>query len=370
MRKTRTINIRGSWPAWIVIFLLCIAVFTTSVWVYNSVIGPMLEYQSHGGEKIFIETPFTTFNERHVKSRHLYLGEVKYDAIIIGSSRVMKMETGAFEHGQSVYNYSVAGLSASEYATAFSYLPDYPIKIYLFVDFFASNANYAYESTFPLAHRETDNLSVNLFIRSVFGQIKNCFNIKNKNLETDNNEIRMPDDLREALATQGLNADLTVPTAKEGLAQKSLAEIEEQADMRADYLLANYEYDKELLNVLKTLKRNQNYEFVVVVVPVYQELIREEFVTRRHWDDYKRLLRELVENFGEVWDFNYVNSVTADPSYWNDIDHLAENNRSMMLERIMDKKTVPNDFGILITKDNLKQQLQFLQDNISSIKAD
>lgn len=96
---------------------------------------------------------------------------------------------------------------------------------------------------------------------------------------------------------------------------------------------------------------------------VYIHPISTDFLTaidlNGKWKYFDRFKRMVVENGGAVYDFNYVNSVTANRRRWVDPSHFLPDIAERM-KVIMDDGEIPagSDFGVILTKDNIDEELK------------
>lgn len=82
-----------------------------------------------------------------------------------------------------------------------------------------------------------------------------------------------------------------------------------------------------------------------------------------HWSTLEKWKREIVKII-PVWDFSGYNSITSEPikegmKNYADSSHYRENIGNLMLNRVLNyqSNTVPKDFGILITPENIESHL-------------
>ncbi|MGB9080752.1 MAG: hypothetical protein WCD00_05595, partial [Desulfuromonadaceae bacterium] len=128
----------------------------------------------------------------------------------------------------------------------------------------------------------------------------------------------------------------------------------------------DYTYRDDLAKSLTELiQTNPNTRFIPFTTPVSKPYFCA-MVLEGKFPQYERWLKEMVGVFGQVWHFEYLNSITLDYSKnFSDSHHFYAPVGTMIAHRITgveDAKT-PSDFGILLTKDNIDEQL-------AKIKAD
>ncbi|NJK47054.1 hypothetical protein HC931_01510 [Candidatus Gracilibacteria bacterium] len=81
------------------------------------------------------------------------------------------------------------------------------------------------------------------------------------------------------------------------------------------------------------------------------------------WSDFEEWKRE-VSKIAPVWDFSGYNSITTEPiaknmKYYLDSSHYRKETGDLILNRLLSSqdKTIPNDFGVLITPENIEAHL-------------
>ena len=86
-----------------------------------------------------------SFNERQQKTNFLYFNKIKYDNVLIGSSRTTYIDPNAFNALGKTFNYAVNGLLPYEYKVLLDNFRiingSEPKYIILGLDFFSTNKN-------------------------------------------------------------------------------------------------------------------------------------------------------------------------------------------------------------------------------------
>ena len=108
--------------------------------------------------------------------------------------------------------------------------------------------------------------------------------------------------------------------------------------------------------------RQNNIELIVFISPSHATQWEALRVTDR-WDSFEEWKRKMVA-ITPVWDFSGYNSVTSEPiqpimSNYVDNSHYTPNIGDFVLNRILSHNVeqVPEDFGVLITSENIEQHL-------------
>jgi len=121
-------------------------------------------------------------------------------------------------------------------------------------------------------------------------------------------------------------------------------------------------YDENITQVFQSIiDNNPNSKFIVFTTPVYKDIynLQNELGLK---NEYKHWLKDLVKVFGEVYDFTGINSVNVNEINYRDPQHFDPAVGKLIISRIMHYKntSVPSDFGIVLTKDNIDTYLSDL----------
>ncbi|MGK7954363.1 MAG: hypothetical protein AB4063_03725 [Crocosphaera sp.] len=108
--------------------------------------------------------------------------------------------------------------------------------------------------------------------------------------------------------------------------------------------------------------RQHNIELIVFISPAHATQWETLRVTDR-WDAYEQWKRKMVA-ITPVWDFSGYNSITTEPiqdimSNYVDTSHYSPHVGNLVLNRVLSYKVeqVPEDFGILMTPENIDKHL-------------
>lgn len=84
------------------------------------------------------------------------------------------------------------------------------------------------------------------------------------------------------------------------------------------------------------------------------------------FNQYARWIEDIVDSFGELWNFMYYNKITTDGLNYKDAHHYSPDVCHLIIRKIYEtspKGEYP-DFGVKVAKDNLESHLEFLKRNI------
>lgn len=120
-------------------------------------------------------------------------------------------------------------------------------------------------------------------------------------------------------------------------------------------------FEKNAKVLFETLSKMQNickeYQIncIFVTNPNHARIL--EWIGKQDSFKLKRLISKALPN--GFWDFAYLNSITTNSANYLETSHFIKEVHKLMLGRVFGDKniTVPEDFGIFITQENLEQSL-------------
>ncbi|MGI5921811.1 MAG: hypothetical protein ACOX6I_08765 [Syntrophomonadaceae bacterium] len=342
---------------WLVFTFIIMFLPLAGIGAFNFFIDPLWTF-AHAHEYNDIQIPF---DERQQKTNHLTFVPKHYDTLILGSSRTTYMKQTDLV-GHKAYNYSVSGMLMEEYKGYAEYARqkngrdfDY---IVIGLDFFVTNKNLKLENEYhppsfyinranEFAYRYKLLLSLDVLDYSW------------KNFQASRADLPVTFDYNRS-NIKTLNR---VPAAyRDERIQGNIARY--RADVYGDY-----EY-REVKKILGELKQNHPHtQFIVFTTPVSRPMLTL-LVEENLLPYYQRWLRDSVEVFGQVYNFMYPNSVTENLDNFFDGTHVYPEVETLIAHKIIgyeDGKT-PADFGMLLTRDNVDQQLGYLESLMKQLR--
>ena len=343
---------------WLLRLGLSVAALMLLLAAFNYAVDPLWCF-SHTSWFASYQKPF---NERQQKTNHLtYVNTRKYDALILGNSRTCMVNQTDFS-GVQAYNYSAAGMTPYEYQGYIDYFKKVagnPAAIFLGLDFQNSNRQLKASVERPEfyitnARRPLYRYTV-LFTRDTFMYSRDN-QLVNKTIQKKKNGGSFYVYDRDNIAT------LIKPNEE----SKRLDSVRSAvADLRKTYR-NDYTYRDDLAKSLTELiQANPDTRFIPFTTPVSKPYFCA-MVQEGRFPQYERWLKEMVVVFGQVWHFEYLNTITLDyDKNFSDSHHFYAPIGTMIAHRItgVDDVNTPSDFGILLTSDNIDAQL-------AKIKAD
>jgi len=292
------------------------------------------------------------FDERQQKTNKLYFsGFDKYDSILIGSSRTATINQNDFVN-MNLYNYSSNALTPSEYKGYINFAKELHKKdlkrIIIGADFFGSftiKEKQIKEPTFYI------NNSKSSFYRYKMLFSKNAFlnSIKNIKLAIKTNRSYYDRDNIKYY-----------PKVSEN---KRIATMDKNIKTRL-YEFESNTYDINYKSYLEELKtENNNTKFTIYTPPISAKLLVSLLSNKDLMKQHERWLKEIISVFGEVHHFMSINSITSDLQNYPDAEHYYPYIGKLIGNKISGVKNsdIPNDFGIILNKNNIDNYINNLK---------
>lgn len=334
---------------WLLRLGLSVAGLMLLLGLFNYAVDPFWCF-SHGN---WIATYQKPTNERQQKSNYLaYVNTRKYDALLLGNSRACMINQTDFS-GLQVYNYSLAGLAPYElfdYIDYFKKVAGSPGTIFLGLHFQNSNQQ-------SKAEAETPEYYIKKALSPLY-RFKILFTKDTLTYSWEN--LLLKRNLRkQKTSVYYYDHDNIATLFKANEAQRQDSIRVEVADLRKSYR-NNYTYREDLAKLLTdTMQANPGTRFIPFTTPVSKPYFCA-MVLEGKFPEYERWLKEMVEVFGQVWHFEYLNSITVDyDKNFSDSHHFYSSIGTMIAHRItgVADAAIPSDFGVLLTKSTIDEQL-------------
>jgi len=331
---------------WFGITLVVVLVPLLLVGGFNYYIDPLWNF-SHANKYNRIQI---SFDERQQKTNRLTWGKNNYDTLILGSSRTTYMNQNDLA-GHRAYNYALSIMLLEEY---YDYVQYARIKngrdfdyIIIGLDFFVTNKNIKLQNDFnppsyyinksnEFAYRYKTLLSLDLLDYS----LKN-FEASQRGIpqtfDYDRNNIKTLNRVSAAVQQEQIRANL----------------VRYKND-----IYANYEY-RDVKQILSSLKAdNPNTTFIVFTTPTARPLW-DLMVAQGLMPYYEQWLKDSVEVFGQVYNFDYPNYVTNNLDNYYDASHVYPEVENLIVHKIINcPDNLIADFGILLNRENIATGLE------------
>jgi hypothetical protein len=308
------------------------------------------------------EVPFgryqAMFDERQQKTNYLAFREVDFDTVILGNSRVTYMDPRSIP-GRT-FNYSASSMKPYEFLPYLRFAARRsasPLNtIILGISFVDTNAQFrpTFDSPEEYIARATSwgfryksllnvellRYSVASIRRELQGSYHDSYLREGREIISKQMKLPVPEALRRSEIEENLAA----------YRARAYGKDYEYLDNRPVYA--------ELKNAFPSSR------FLVFTTPVSAHLLNL-LVEQGLFDYYACWIADLVEVFGEVWNFMYYNEITTDDANYKDAHHYTPQVGDMIIRKMFALSDINkhNDFGILVTRDTLEEHLQFLREN-------
>ncbi|HNW27071.1 MAG TPA: hypothetical protein PKN50_01235 [Spirochaetota bacterium] len=306
---------------------------------------------SHKYNQVQIE-----INERKQKTNYITYRDFSYRGLLVGSSRSAFISQYAFK-GLSVYNYSVNGLRLDE----LSPFTDYAKKrngrdfeyIFLGLDF-ENAARYPLDDSMRAATMQNFTETNSLFYR-----VKTLLSIDTARYSWQNLKNYWHGYWRYYDRNNVEHIKKHTREEQIGIFTQHMTEYADKKKSR--YL--NFVYNEKYKQYLEQYKKENNRSRIVVYLTPTALPVLEIIVAYGLLDDYFRWISDVVDVFGEVYLFMYPNRINNDylVNYF-DPSHANPQIGEMIVDAIYNRPiTGDSDFGMVITKSNLKQKRPVLE---------
>ncbi len=303
-----------------------------------------------------------SYDERQLKTNYLYYNlKDNFDGILLGSSRATYVNQNDFEN-MNIFNYSSGAMHPYEY----KFYIDFAKKIkgkelkYIIIasDFFGTNRTDIKSRIDPKKYID-NTINYNryklLFSIDTFNKsFKNIrYSFKDRDLYYDRNTVKY---------------HKIIP--RDDMIKKHIVSIKESTNLVSD---PNYSYDSQYITMLKTIKNeNPNTKFIIYTSAVTSDLFVSIIKNANRWEEYKKWLNELIEVFGEVNHFMYINSVTKNLDNYYDDNHAYPFALKFIANKLSNTNNaeIPEDFGVLLTKSNIDEYLESIKKDVEDYKFD
>jgi hypothetical protein len=289
-------------------------------------------------------------NERQQKANYLYFTTKKYDTLLLGSSRTTYMNRHAFKN-MDVYNFAARGMRPQEYIT--------------YIDFAINNCHQPIK-TIILGTDFFGYLSYGLFMfNNAPGIVKTTQTTYYRwkllfSFDATNNSIKNFRDYYhqrniDRYDRDNVKSSFPHPTDFTGFDERIQSDTLGYA--QAEYSSKPNPNFSTILKEIKT--KYQTKKFFIYTTPVSRPLFLQ-LIKTGHYHDYENWLRDLVNIYSEVHHFMYINSVATNyRKYFADCNHAYSDTYTLIAHDISatDDPSIPKDFGMLLTKENIEEKL-------------
>jgi hypothetical protein len=329
---------------------------------FNILIDPLWFFAHEN----YVNRAQLSFDERAQKTNWLQSHAGEFDAVLLGSSRSTYIGQPDFAPWR-LFNYSVSGMWPLEYRPYLEHFTKVngqpPRRVVLGVDFFGSGLPSG-EGPRPEGYIDRAGDP-----RYVAGSLLSL-DLLTKSLATFYRSLGLGGDVRSMDHYDRSNVRYLSEAL--GEADRQRAVLKNLEGYRDRQYGPQYVYNPQLQGYWRELRAAYpDTQFAVFTTPIAEPLFAL-MIRMGHFDHYARWLSELVTEFGEVWDFMGINSVTSQPGQYRDAEHFNERIGRMIADRLLGRPVPADhaDFGRRVTRENLAAHLEFIRRQLPCLDPD
>lgn len=341
---------------WLIVFFFPVVVFILSPAVFVYLADPLWQW-SH---PFHIPGYHRGFDERLQKTNYLASRRFDIDTVLIGSSRTAYTDPSIYsERG---FNYATSSGQMSNFASYLNFIREHtsiPIeRVVLEAGFFGAiekdRSIPSPESVIGQAHDWRKKLQL-LFSRDAVEKGRNVLFLWEIDSGLSEEEtVRLKSD-RYFISFGKFCSFRSKKYVNEEIFEKRVEAQVKTYEENVYNMPYNDRYHQFLQDIHNVLPDAQ---YVVYTTPVTKYLL-EAFFKQDRLDDYERWIKELVKEFGSVYNFMYPNSITLDDNSFADAHHPRPQTVKIIATKIQDPASLPpGDWGTLVTEENLDEHLR------------
>lgn len=196
--------------------------------------------------------------------------------------------------------------------------------------------------------------SIDTFLKSIKIVIKNILGIQNQEVLYLKNGMRDYQNYIEQEMKNIFNFEEKKNNSIKGYFQKN--------GIYDDYTFS-YKYLEYFKDTIEFCKKN-NIKVFVYIPPMFSEHF-DAINASGYFDEFELFKKELVK-ITDFIDFTGHNTISTNKNNYWDSSHLRVETTEVLMAKIFNDKSVeiPEDFGVLVTKDNIDEHLQNLRKQI------
>ena len=335
------------------IFILCVG--GSASFIYY--IDPMWTY----GHKNQYNDVQTVIDERQQKVNTMYFQPFDYDTLLLGSSRSTYINQHDFT-GMKVYNFSASNMSVREYDSILTFATQQNKKpfdrVIIGLDFFKTSidqsSNVVTLDSYIATASERFYRFKNLLSYDLLEYAIDNYQMSKRNI-TVNDRNYNRENVADAVR---IDSELTRKQTEEKIKK-----------FRKEFYGETYAYNPDYKQVLLNLKEKfPNTEFIIFTTPISTPLFAA-LVDQNLLPSYQQWLTDVTEVFGGVYNFMYPNSITNHIDNYFDGHHYYPEIGTKIAHRIDGTNTgVPAGFGVYVTKENLTEHLEFVENEAGKFR--
>lgn len=298
----------------------------------------------------------------------------KFDTIMLGTSRIGVMNPEIVNNylNSNTFNLEYPGSNTSIQNKFFKYARNFnDIKYLVYgIDFMAFNKNRIIKNDFQefydLENKITnfeDITNYDLYfnaetlVKSVTIMGKNILNRQDTEVRYLSNGMRDYINFVEQEKTGTIKLEQEIEKSIESY-------FKPHTGVYKNYQFS-YEYLGYFKNIIDLCKVN-NIKIFIYIPPMYSEHF-DAIYSAGYGDEFELFKKELIKIIDFI-DFTGHNSISTNKNNYWDSSHLRVEMTDVIMAKIFNDTSVevPNDFGVLVTKDNIQEHLRNLKEQIKA----
>ncbi len=303
-----------------------------------------------------------------------------FDAIMLGTSRIGVMDPNVVNQylNTKTFNLEYPGSNAQIQNKFFKYAHHFnkDIKYLIYgIDFMAFNKNRTTKNDFvefydletKIENKEKISnfelyFNIDTFISSAKLTVKNIFGKQKTEAQyLSTNGMRDYINNIEELKNGTFDLDKKIKQSIQGYFREN------------DAIYKNYEFSYEFFNYFKDILKfceDNNIKVFVYIPPMYSDHF-DAIAEAGYFDEFELFKRELVKVTNFI-DFTGHNTISTNKDNYWDSSHLRKELTQTVMARVFNDKNfnLPNDFGVLVTKDNIDKHLITIRKDIQDYDLD
>lgn len=344
----------NSYKKWCTLFLLAIGSVTFVTVAVNYLVDPLWCFRHinrYNRNAIIID-------QRLQKTNEITFGNNEYDAVILGSSRTELVNQNEFGNCKA-FNYAIPALTPEEYLPYLNYFKsrtgDRAKCIFIGLDFFSTTKSRPIQHNRPEYYISQAN-EQHYRLKTLLG------------LDTLRLLIKAKFNKKQYFKYDRAN-NLLIPNAIPAEELKRIFNNRLEMFKTSFYNKDTYQYDTKIINIYSEVARTNVSNNVIVFITPESQPLYEYLIKSGRFEDYARWLTDIVQTFGGVYNFMYLNTITRNTDNYVDADHFYPRIGTLIAHKLSGIKdeNIPSDFGVYVTEDNLQQHLAFLRTQAENI---
>jgi hypothetical protein len=348
---------------WFFTGLIIIAVELGSVGLLNYVVDPYGVFR-YGTWRHDVSHQFREPSKNFIKTRYLALNPQKYDCLILGSSRVNGID-GRQVKDATCYNMHYSLGLPRNHLDNLRYLLKKGVRpriVLIGLDEFSYKEDPAQHLTDYMRHPYPPAVHQNVALFYLKYLIRYSSRSMKEPLEgfRGKREPNPYDHYGTGLETATLGeADRQIESDPANHAKDP--KFQEPIMTEGDRMVEALEEIRETVDLLKT----HGVRLIVFINPIHKATYLATGL------DKFFLFEKELSGITSFYDFSGLNSITTNNYYYYETSHYRRNVGASMLARIFNDSSVkvPDDFGVLVTRDNIDQHIADLKTQVAGLGA-